>query len=728
MTGAPTAGDDRASTPEDVPLQIDLLANDQDPDGDALTLATFPDPTNGSIACSSSGRCTYVPARDFFGQDRFTYTVTDGAGSDVGNVTIDVLPVNDPPAATDDAASTPEDQPVVTDVLDNDGDPDGDPLRVVAWTPAASGTVACDAGGSCTYTPAPDFHGNDGFGYTVDDGAGGRASARVSVRVTPVNDPPDAMIDSPASPVTILPGESVSFAGSARDPDDVVLVHLWSFPGGVPASSALEDPGLVTFPLPGTFTVTYGVVDGAGAFDPTPATVTVHVNQPPDARIDTPAGDVTVLPGQGVSFSGTATDPDGAIAAHVWTFPGGAPASSALEDPGLVVFTSPGEHLVTYGVTDDRGSSDPSPDTRRITVAAAPPPANQPPDGRIDAPAGDVTVTAGASVLFAGSGSDADGTIAGYAWSFPGGAPASSVLEDPGAVVFNEPGAHVVTLTVTDEDGAADPTPDTRRITIVPAGGGGGGDDNVPPDGRITSPAGDVTILAGGSVPFAGTASDEDGRIVSYAWSFGGGAPSSARRDPGLVRFDRPGVFAVTFTATDDEGASDPTPDRRTVTVTRVNAPPQAEIDEPAGPVTIRAGESVAFAGSSSDPDGSVVAWFWDFGGGAVNRNVEDPGPTAFPQAGRFTVRYNVTDNAGASDPSPPEVVIEVLGIGGGGGTVQLDVETEAPGSAGRVDGHDVLFVLRAVASQDLRADVNGDGRVDAADVQAVQSALGEVD
>lgn len=227
---------------------------------------------------------------------------------------------------------------------------------------------------------------------------------------------------------------------------------------------------------------------------------------------------------------------------------------------------------------------------------------------------------------------------------------------------------------------------------------------------------------------FAGTATDTDGTVVAWRWSFGGGAPATTVEQPGPVRFDRAGTFAVTFNVTDNRGASDPSPDTRTVTVLATNTPPDARIDAPAGDVTVQAGLAVDFAGSASDPDGQVVAFFWDFGGGAVNRNVEDPGPTRFDVPGTWTVRFNVTDNAGASDPAPAELRVRVLGdVGGGVVEERLDVDVTSPGSAGRVDGHDVIFVLRAVATQDLRADVNDDGRVDVLDVQAVQSALGSV-
>lgn len=96
-------------------------------------------------------------------------------------------------------------------------------------------------------------------------------------------------------------------------------------------------------------------------------------------------------------------------------------------------------------------------------------PGNQPPVGTITSPAGDLTIRAGQSVTFAGSGSDPDGTIASYAWVFPGGTPATSNAASPGAVVFSTPGAYDVSLMVTDNAGASDPSPPTRRITVQPA-------------------------------------------------------------------------------------------------------------------------------------------------------------------------------------------------------------------------------------------------------------------
>lgn len=97
-----------------------------------------------------------------------------------------------------------------------------------------------------------------------------------------------------------------------------------------------------------------------------------------------------------------------------------------------------------------------------------PTPGNQPPQGTITAPAGDVTIRAGESVTFAGSGSDANGTVTGFTWSFPGGTPSSSSAAAPGAVRYAAAGTYDAMLVITDNAGTTDPSPPRRRITVLP--------------------------------------------------------------------------------------------------------------------------------------------------------------------------------------------------------------------------------------------------------------------
>jgi hypothetical protein len=92
---------------------------------------------------------------------------------------------------------------------------------------------------------------------------------------------------------------------------------------------------------------------------------------PPTGTITTPASNVTITAGQSVSYSGTGTDPDGTISAYSWSFPGGSPSSSALANPGNVIYSTPGTYVTTFTVTDNAGLTDPHPPTRTITVSSA---------------------------------------------------------------------------------------------------------------------------------------------------------------------------------------------------------------------------------------------------------------------------------------------------------------------------------------------------------------------
>jgi VCBS repeat-containing protein len=109
--------------------------------------------------------------------------------------------VNQPPMAVDDAATVAEGGTVTTvNVLANDTDPDS-PLTAanITFTQAAHGTVVNNGDGTFSYTHDGTETASDSFTYTIDDGAGGSATATVNITVTPVNDPPQA------TPVLLTP-------------------------------------------------------------------------------------------------------------------------------------------------------------------------------------------------------------------------------------------------------------------------------------------------------------------------------------------------------------------------------------------------------------------------------------------------------------------------------------------------------------------------------------------
>ncbi len=177
----PTATADAPSVLENDPAGVtfDVLANDADPEGDPLTIASFDASTiaYGGLTHNAGGSFTYVPATHFAGSDTFSYTVSDGnGGTSTAAVTITITPVPDPPAVSADAYVTSQGVALVEPapgVLGNDADSSGGALSV-ATAPVvapAHGTLGLAADGSFTYTPAPGFTGSDSFTYRATSAA-----------------------------------------------------------------------------------------------------------------------------------------------------------------------------------------------------------------------------------------------------------------------------------------------------------------------------------------------------------------------------------------------------------------------------------------------------------------------------------------------------------------------------------------------------------------------------
>ncbi len=182
----PIAIDDAVTVTAGGTATIVPLANDSDPDGDVLSITTVTAPEGtGAVVIGEDGLVTFTPAPGVTGEVILSYEIIDGnGGTATANIIVTVEePENAPPDAVDDAlVRVIPGQTVVIPVLDNDSDPDGDPIRIVSAT-ALYGTVVINADGTLSYTPSDGLAGPDEITYTITDDISGTDTAIVPIMV-----------------------------------------------------------------------------------------------------------------------------------------------------------------------------------------------------------------------------------------------------------------------------------------------------------------------------------------------------------------------------------------------------------------------------------------------------------------------------------------------------------------------------------------------------------------
>jgi VCBS repeat-containing protein len=298
VNDAPVAANDEYTMEEDGVLDVaagGVLENDSDVDGDSLTATLVAGPQHGTLMLNPDGSFTYTPEPNFSGVDGFSYQAGDGVTvSDVTSVTINVTPTNDPPVAVNDEYTIEEDTQLIVDipgVLLNDLDPEDGPLTAQLVTPPQHGTVTLDENGGLIYTPEPDFHGVDGFSYTVSDGELTSDVASVTITVTPVNDAPVSSPDAyQVEEDSLLIVATDGLLGNDTDVDSPELT-AWLVSGPAHGTVELAADGTFTYiPDPdfhGEDSFTYVASDGELTGDETTVTITVSpVNDKPIAEDD----------------------------------------------------------------------------------------------------------------------------------------------------------------------------------------------------------------------------------------------------------------------------------------------------------------------------------------------------------------------------------------------------------------------------------------------------------
>jgi len=307
----PNAKDDKVSTREDSPISvIDVLTNDIDKDGDSLCVTDFTQGKNGSVAINTDNTLSYTPKANFYGNDSFTYTVSDGkGGTDRATVNITIKEVNDAPKAIDSEVTTQEDKEVSINLTGKDKD--GDLLSYSVVKGPSRGTLSGTAP-RLEYTPKANFSGSDSFTFKVNDKTTDSDVATVSITITAANDPPMAYSDSART----QEDDSVSITLAGGDDDgDVITYHVVTGPSH--GSLKGKAPRLIYTPnsnFNGSDSFTFKTNDKNA--DSKPATVKITVNAVNDAPT---ANNCSVITQEDkpVSISLTGSDPDGDLLTYI---------------------------------------------------------------------------------------------------------------------------------------------------------------------------------------------------------------------------------------------------------------------------------------------------------------------------------------------------------------------------------------------------------------------------
>src|SRR5687768_5365160 len=293
------------------------------------------------------------------------------------------------------------------------------------------------------------------FRLTVTDNSGATATDDVTVTVNAApNQAP--MANAGSNSTLTLPTNSTTLTGTGTDADGTIASNAWSRVSG-PATFTLVSANAATTALnnlvQGTYVFRLTVTDNSGATATDDVTVTVNAapNQAPMANAGT---NITLtLPTNSTTLTGTGTDADGTIASYAWSRLSG-PATFTLVSANAATTALnnlvQGTYVFRLTVTDNSGAT--ATDDVTVTVNLATEQSTTANAGNnivLRLPANATTLT--------GTGTDADGTIASYAWSRVSG-PATFTLVSANAATtaLNNlvQGTYVFRLTVTDNSGA----------------------------------------------------------------------------------------------------------------------------------------------------------------------------------------------------------------------------------------------------------------------------------
>ena len=233
---------DAATIDEDGRVEIDVLANDSDADGDTLSVTEL-SVDNGDVSITEEGAILYVPDANFNGTSTISYSVFDGQESVETTTIVTVESVNDAPVANTDTTTIDEDTTIIIDVLNNDTDVDGDILSIIDVS-TEFGEARVTEEGKVEFVPTLNFNGEATLNYTISDGNDAEVIGSVVITVNSVNDTP--VIDEISADTLLSQSVVIDVLGATNDIDmDALSI-----------SSAQSENGTITRNSDGTITFT----------------------------------------------------------------------------------------------------------------------------------------------------------------------------------------------------------------------------------------------------------------------------------------------------------------------------------------------------------------------------------------------------------------------------------------------------------------------------------------
>jgi PKD repeat protein len=455
---------------------------------------------------------------------------------------------------------------------------------------------------------------------TATNGGGSDTETKVNY-ITVLEDVQAPVANFTASQTVITEGDQVNFTDlSSNSPTN----WSWSFPGGNPTGSSAQHPS-VTYFTPGTYNVTLVASNSGGSDTETKVSYITVLPEVQAPVADFTASQTVIYEGEQIVFTDLSTN---SPTNWTWSFPGGNPGSAAVQNPSVTYFVA-GTYNVTLTASNS-GGSDTETKVSYITVL----PEVQVPVA--DFTASQTTIYEGEQITFTDLSSNSPTS---WAWSFPGGSPGTSTVQNP-IISYTTAGTYDVTLIATNSAGS-DTEVKNLYITVLP---------------EVQIPVADFTadqtmITAGQQVNFTDLSTNSP---TSWVWSFPGGAPGTSTIQNPSVTYNTPGTYDVTLVASNSAGNDTENKVMYITVMPEVQVP---EADFSASQVVITEGEQITFTDLSTN---SPTNWVWSFPGGIPNTSMDQNPVVTYNSAGTFDVTLIASNTAG-NDTEVKSMYITVI-------------------------------------------------------------------